>query len=79
MNGKKMHENIRYMKDITQYKWMSSINQRMTTMQNTQTCSIADLNLIATIVAFANPQTIEITGYVICSASVTVPVRIHLV
>jgi hypothetical protein len=31
MNGKEMLGNIRYMKDITQYKWTSSsINQRMT-------------------------------------------------
>jgi hypothetical protein len=68
------------MKDITQCKWMSSsINQRMISMQNTQTCSIANLNLIATIVAFANRQAIEITGYVIHSTSVTIPVWIHVV
>jgi hypothetical protein len=40
----------------------SNMNQRMTSMQNTQTCFIADLDLVSTFVAFVHLQVIEVIG-----------------
>lgn len=51
----------------------------MANMQNAQTCSITDVDLLTTVVAFSYGQTIEIDGYVIGSARIKIPVWIDLV
>jgi sucrose-6-phosphate hydrolase SacC (GH32 family) len=80
MKRKEVPGNIRYMKNIIQYKRMSSSsNNRMTSMQNTQTCSIVDLDLITTIVALVDRKAIEITSNVIRGAGVTISIRVYLV
>jgi hypothetical protein len=80
MKRKEVPGNIRYMKNIIQYKRMSSSsNNRMTSMQNTQTCSIVDLDLITTMVALVDRKAIEITSNVIRGAGVTIPIRVYLV
>ena len=50
----------------------------MTSMQNLQTCSIADLNLFTSMIAFMHSETIQVTDNTINGACV-VPIWINLV
>jgi hypothetical protein len=71
---------FRNMKNIIEYKRAGiSFNQTRISTQNSQTCSVANLHGVATMVLLVHGETFEITYNMVGSTNITVLIRINFV